>query len=230
MKRLICTAVGILSVCAVPGSLLAMGADHPKPTDGASWWPAGLKELANRPDRVHGFFVNMEDVFFYAGDTAAFNDFLAAYARMDNTILQLVIHPGPKKARSPWDKEDRNIPVDWSLYAAAFSREQLESGRVSGGKVVTKIDVYLGRGIGLDGLQIPDAVEVSSGGEIEAFLETRTPKPTADHRQEPRVSLSAFSRAVLDRCVGLVRRMSLPPRLASIAPQEQPPWESNAIR
>lgn len=215
MKRLICTAVAILSVCAVPGSLLARGADHPKPTEGASWWPAGLKELANRPDRVHGFFVNMEDVFFYTGDASAFNDFLAAYAHLDGTILQLVIHPGPKKARSPWDKVDRDIPVDWSLYAAAFSREQIESRKVVGGKVISRIDLYLGRNVGLDSLNVPPAIEVSSGGEIEAFLETRTPKPTAGPRQEPRVSLSAVSRAVLDRCVGVVRRMSLPPRMST---------------
>ncbi|MBN1510638.1 MAG: hypothetical protein JXB13_01360 [Phycisphaerae bacterium] len=221
MKRLIRTAAVVLGVCATPALLLALGADHPKPTGGANWWPAGLKELANRPDRVHGFFVNMEDVFFYAGDTAAFNDFLVAYARLDNTILQLVIHPGPKKARSPWDKEDRDIAVDWMLYAAAFTREQLESGQMSGGKVTTKIDLYLGRGIGLDGLRIPHAIQVSSGGEIEAFLAARAPKPTADPQPEPRVSFSAIYHTILDRCICMVRQAS-PPLLMSACRQVAP--------
>src|SRR5262249_14325399 len=65
---------------------------------------------------VHGYFVNWEDVFFYAGDTAAFNKFVEAYGQMQGVKLRVVIHTGTKKAHSPWDKADRDIGADWSLY------------------------------------------------------------------------------------------------------------------
>jgi hypothetical protein len=49
---------------------LGLGGDHPngQPVGGSSEWPAILKELANSPRRVHGYFVNAKDYLFFAGD------------------------------------------------------------------------------------------------------------------------------------------------------------------
>jgi hypothetical protein len=100
----------------------ALGADHPKgPVAGNDQWPRGLKELVHRPDRVHGYWVNETDVFFYHGDSQQFNQFIDGYRQLQATTLRVVIHAGTQKARSPWDKADREIPVAWTLHAS-FSR------------------------------------------------------------------------------------------------------------
>jgi hypothetical protein len=137
----------------------ALGADHGK---------AGLAkgELVKGQTPVHGYFVNEVDVFFYAGDTAAFNKFAVRYGKLKKATLRVVIHPGTKKARSPWDQADRNIPVTWSYHAA-------ETGEAPGQPAPTQVDVWLGSQINLKDLRIPANVEVMSGGEIEKFVADR---------------------------------------------------------
>ena len=49
---------------------------------------AALRKLINRRDRVHGYFVNSEDIFFYAGNTEALNQFLTGFAKLKNTTLK----------------------------------------------------------------------------------------------------------------------------------------------
>jgi hypothetical protein len=136
---------------------------------GGDKWPQGLNELVNRPDRVHGYFVNWEDVFFFSGDTQTLNEFLAGYAKLETTVLELVVHPGPKRVRSPWDKADRAIHADWSLYMSPIAREQIEAGKPTE-KFVTRVDVYLGGKVALDGLVVPVNIETRSGGELEQFV------------------------------------------------------------
>ncbi|MBI3411600.1 MAG: hypothetical protein HY040_25000 [Planctomycetes bacterium] len=151
--------------CIVSSEVLALGADHPKgPVAGNDRWPEGLKELFNRDNRVHGYWVNGEDVFFYSGDTQAFNQFVEAYSKLKNTSLRVVIHPGAKKARSPWDQADRNIPAEWSLYSSIGAQFQ------------TRLDLWLGSRIKLENLKIPRNVEAVSGGEIESFIAERQPR------------------------------------------------------
>ncbi|MCI0641739.1 MAG: hypothetical protein L0Y72_26300 [Gemmataceae bacterium] len=155
---------------------LALGSDHPKgPVGEASFWPKGLAELANLPQRVHGFWVNDTDVFFFAGDTAALNRFLADYAKLEKMTFQVVLHPGPKKARSPWDEQDRDIPVDWKLYCNLRGGDQFDEKNAPG-VMYSRVDVWLGRNISLDQLQVPANVDVVSGGEIERFVKERKEK------------------------------------------------------
>jgi hypothetical protein len=117
---------------------------------------------------VHGFMVNWVDVFFYSGDTADFNRFVEAYSKLENVELRVVIHAGARKARSPWDKEDRDIPVDWSYDVWNTAK---------GGKPApTRVDVWLGSRIKLADVRIPANVEVVSGGEIEKFVAERKKK------------------------------------------------------
>jgi len=152
---------------------LALGSDHPQgPVAGNNLWPEGLKELVNRPDRVHGYFVNETDVFFYNGDSKALNEFLDGNSKLTNTALRVVIHAGTKKARSPWDKAERNIPVAWSFHASSSPLDGLSVPN-AGGRFYTRVDVWLGSQVKLEELRIPANIEVISGGEIEKFIAER---------------------------------------------------------
>src|SRR5262249_17849404 len=138
-------------------------------------WPEGMKDLANRPDRVHGYWVNETDVFFYNGDSKAFNEFADGYSQLKGTQLRVVLHAGTKKARSPWDTAARDIPDAWSLHAPS---DPLDKDGVpkAGNGYYTRVDVWLGSQVKLEELRIPANVEVVSGGEIEKFIAERQGK------------------------------------------------------
>lgn len=150
----------VLGLCALTTSeALAIGRDLPKDV------------LAIQgPNCVHGYMVNWEDTFFFAGDTAALNKFVEGYSKRSDLKLRLVIHAGTKKARSPWDKADRDIPVDWSYYVWNTGNPDARHPAPS------QVDVWLGGRIKLDELRIPANVEVASGGEIEKFVTERQKK------------------------------------------------------
>jgi hypothetical protein len=173
--------VTALVVLALPSFLMALGGDHPDGNvDKASYWTEGMLELANRKDRVHGYFVNTSDVFFYAGDAKALNDFLRDYAKLQDATLELVLHVGKNYARSPWDKADRGR-VDWVLYLSKWGRGGLVPGGADPRKVewkfegkrppcITRVEVWLGDSIQLEKLEVPAHVQVTSGGDIEQFI------------------------------------------------------------
>jgi hypothetical protein len=162
--------VGMILALLFPAIAWALGSDHPGQPVSSDTWPAGLADLVNADNRVHGYFVNWEDVFFFKGDTAAFNDFLKKYSQLPDTSLHVVVHPGRLAVRSPWDKQPRDIAGDWELYASPFTRDEAQAEGVTPGSFVTRIDVWLGGSITLDELRIPGNVSVASGGEIEALV------------------------------------------------------------
>src|SRR5688572_1630563 len=102
-SRLFLTA---LLIAALPSVAWGLGADHPsdRPVGRGDKWPKGLKELVNVPQRVHGYFVNWQDVFFFAGDSDQLNDFLKGCAQLPDTRVQVILHPGQPEVKSPWDK------------------------------------------------------------------------------------------------------------------------------
>ncbi len=173
MTRAILVVFALVCWALLVREAFGLGSDHPQgPVAGNKGWPAGLKELANRRERVHGFWVNETDVFFYDGDTRAFNRFLEAYGKLNNTALRVVLHPGLSKARSPWDKAERDIPVAWSLHASFSPLDGLPAPNAAG-QFYTRIDVWLGSRLRLEELRIPSNVTVASGGEIERFIAGR---------------------------------------------------------
>lgn len=124
-------------------------------------------ELVKGQTPVHGYWVNWEDMFFYSGDTGELNRFLESYAKMTGHTRRVVIHAGGKKARSPWDMTDRDIPTDWSFY-------RWNTGSAENAKPApSRVDIWIGTRIKLDELQVPAGIEVTSGGEIERFVERR---------------------------------------------------------
>ncbi len=181
-KRIVCA---ILLVVAIASSLVfALGGDYKGAISGFPHWPEGLEALVNHENRVHGFFVNSEDIFFYAGDTKTFNEFLASYSKLDNTVLQLVLHIGPKQARSPWDKKDRGMFADWRLYACPHNTRE-EAGKLSDdSKFITRIELFLGMNIGLDGLVVPNNIEVRSSGKLEQFVSAHKASQASVQKQK----------------------------------------------
>ena len=167
----------LLAVGAFASPLLALRRVYTGPVGGNPKWPDGLKELANRSNRVHGFLVNGQDVFFYTGDARSLNNFLTQYAKLKRTNLQLVIHPGPKKATSSFsNKPELDRLVDWSLYTSMwpvsyispFTRAKPSVRDKE--KFVTCIDVWVGGLVKLDEVKVPINIEVRSGSEIETFV------------------------------------------------------------
>jgi hypothetical protein len=155
MLRSIRFPLALLLTGFLATAVLALGADHPK------------SELEKHgPNCIHGFFVNWVDVFFFAGDGAACTKFVADLAKDKNVLVRVVLHPGSKKARSPWDKEDRDLPTDWTL-TTGDEREQ----RVAGDdRKLVRVDVWVGSKIKLADLRLPAEAEVVSSGEIEKFI------------------------------------------------------------
>ena len=188
-KAIVAIAVVFISVtcCVWVFGVVTMG-HHPPgvPVAGSPDWPEGTKELVNREGRISGYwsdgFGARTDSLFFAGDTDAFNEFVAQYAMLKDTPLTLVLHPGRGLPRSPWDKE---IPFEWKVHIlhldpypaapeAATPVGELdirslivpEEARTD----VVTVNLYLGGQVELDKVKVPLNVEVKSGGEIEQFI------------------------------------------------------------
>lgn len=98
-----------------------LGSDYPtnRPVNQTSW-PVGTSGLVNRADRIGGFFVNEEDIFFFGGSSTNFSEFLRDYSKIEGIERhRLILHDGVGEAKSPWEKTGR--PCDWKLYACPRS-------------------------------------------------------------------------------------------------------------
>jgi len=152
----------------------ALGADHPsdKPLAAQTNWPAGLERLVNTTNRVHGFFVNSEDFYFFAGSEARFTEFLKDYAQLGGTEpKRLIVHEGVGEAKSPWAKEGR--PCDWKLYTCpkgwhnlarlSFDKSSTPEQRRKAAQepgYVMELHVWKGGTIALDRVEIPKNIVV----------------------------------------------------------------------
>jgi hypothetical protein len=134
---------------------------------------------------VHGYFVNWEDVFFFAGDAKAFNQFVDAYSKFKDVKLQVVIHAGTTNAKSPWDKAPRDLPADWSFYiwntGTPLSDKPAE--KPVGNPAPTRVDVWVGTRLKVADLCIAANIDVEAAkdvppdGEIAKFVaERKKPK------------------------------------------------------
>jgi hypothetical protein len=146
-----------------------------------------LTDLANQPNRVGGYWVNSNDWFYFAGDTKALNDFLRRYAKLTETPLVLVIHPG----KAPAERCVGELfaePYDWKLDSMypAFTRDKKWFQKADGGQWgrVAIVQAWLGGNIRLDELDVPANIEVRPGGEIEEFIEQHN-KKKAERSEAP---------------------------------------------
>jgi hypothetical protein len=155
-------------------STFALGSDYAndRPVMGSTKWPGGLDKLINITNRVHGFFVNAEDIFFYTGSAPEFTAFLRDYSRLEGIeSRRLILHGGLGEAKSPWEKSGR--PCDWKLYAcpkgwhniAVLSKsgtnsvEVLQKAAKEPGYIV-EVHFWSGGRIALEQVDIPKNVEV----------------------------------------------------------------------
>ena len=165
--RAVLTATALLTSAAVA---LAVAGAHPEGriTGGADYWTDDLRELINRDERIHGYFVNAEDQFLYAGNTEALNGFLKIYADLKDARLKVVLHAGPAKATAVGAREPRQ--GDWGLYSAPrdWIRHSSKSDVTDDDPpLITRVDVWVGRAVKLDRLEIPAAVPVEAGKDVE---------------------------------------------------------------
>lgn len=177
------TAMFTISVVALSAAqAFPIGMDHGpvgKTSLRADISPA-LRELINRSDRVHGYFVNSEDIFFYAGDTNALNQFLHGFAALKNTTLSISINQSLTHASSPWDKGTRATVANWRLYCAPYdlhaSKAAVDKIRKADGDIeairakykefndgpeVARLQIRIGDGVELDKLNIPRHIELN---------------------------------------------------------------------
>jgi len=85
--------------------------NEPLPTEAD--WPAGTERVVNSPDRLYARRINEEDVFYFGGDTQAFNKALQAFSAMQISTHQLIIKAGPGEIKS---FEGKRVRYDWCLY------------------------------------------------------------------------------------------------------------------
>ena len=177
MKRTRILVVSTIIVLALGSSVYGLRLTFPndKPVVRQDRWPDGLAELASSRTRVRGYGHNFGcDAYYYAGDAKAFNAFLAEYAKLKGTPLQLVIHPGlGVKGRAA--QTDPDVRFDWLLYVDAHMLSE-DAKKGPPPKCRPTLHLYLGDNIGLDEILVPLEVEVKSGGELEDFISEHTAK------------------------------------------------------
>jgi hypothetical protein len=129
-RRFLHTMLAACAIMFAASSAFGLGSDynndHPVTSPqvaGADSWPKGMEHLVNAAHRVHGFFVNDEDVFFFAGSAADFTAFLLEYSKIDPIRKHvLIIHGGSGKAMSPWGGP--GVPCDWEIYGCSATRSR----------------------------------------------------------------------------------------------------------
>ena len=149
-----------------------LGSDYFTNNAALAWWPKGMAELVNATNRVHGYFVNETDVFFFQGSAADLNFFLQAYSKIEGIDgHELILHEGVGNATSPWGKN--SWACDWSVIGHPKGWAQVPE--VSGpgtnpieafraGMKVTNyaltVNFWTGGKIAFDQLKIPENVKV----------------------------------------------------------------------
>jgi hypothetical protein len=76
------TAVFVCAFLIMTLDAFGLGSDYPndRPVTGAQIksWPDGMLNLVDSSDRAHGFWVNSEEIFFFAGSVTNFSGFYFA--------------------------------------------------------------------------------------------------------------------------------------------------------
>ena len=138
------------------------GADHEEgDLSPNSNWPAGLHAAVNQKNRVHGFWVNTTDVFFYRGGNREINSMIESLAAIKGVKARIILHAGARKARSPWGTDSG--AANWSVTCYC----KVGKGGIAFGKPDSiDMDVWISDKIGLGELKIPEKIAIENGGEI----------------------------------------------------------------
>lgn len=145
------------------------GKGDPKHPVSTSAWPTQITVLANRTDRISGFWVNGSDTFNYKGNTKALNQFLAQYARTPGITPMVILQQGDGISVSPFSKEALPVNYDWQLQTLSW------------GSFSSSVRVPINGTIALKDIKIPDNVQVDFLGSTEQPTEVK--QFLADHNR-----------------------------------------------
>lgn len=133
--------------------------------------PAAVNDLINNANRIHGFFVNTEDFFFYAGDTAALESFLNRYAALEGILgHRLIVHPGKGVARSPWDGGE-GMPCDWRLDVSRPT------------KWLLIVHVWTEGNVEMNRLTVPEGIRREQASDADSGIIRPSNRPNAVQRR-----------------------------------------------
>ena len=124
---------------------------------------------------VYGFWADWVDYYYFKGDAEAFNPFLEEYAKLKDTPLKLVLHPGQGKAKRLGEKEG-TLPFDWQVTVDC-----------SGPKPEVAVDLWVGGQVECNKVNVPGNVKVESGGETGKSIPTGEEERTQEKETETRV-------------------------------------------
>lgn len=157
-----------LSVVVCPSAFgLARSYDLSRPIPQDSDWPAGLANLLNSQKPVHAYYVNFQDMFFYSGDSSAFNAFIERYGRLEGIAHTLVLHCGKAETRDKFHGEKMES-YDWHVLVDKISQQEY----------LVTVHLFLGGSVKLSEIEVPVNVKVTSGGEIEEFIKKHLSRST----------------------------------------------------
>lgn len=152
-----------LLLFCVQSFAFGVGYDHPsgdlRPRDK---WSHAFYESVNTPERVSGYWINGSDTMFYLGGNAKLNAMIKGINAVPEAKIELVLHPEPGVARSAYGIKVLG-PAEWAVTVGRGFGKTRTVNRI-------QIDVWLGRSVTLDELQLPPSIAVRSGGEIEDFV------------------------------------------------------------
>ncbi len=203
----------VVGVCVMATvNAFGLGADYPagQRVYGSDAWPKGMDRLVNATNRVHGFFVNAEDVFFFAGTATNLSAFLLEYSQLQGVEKHcLILHPGRGEAKSPWDKTGQ--PCDWKLdgcpkswrtlgtLSGTNSVEQMQKAASDPGYLL-EVHLWTDSRIELDQVAIPKNITV----EKEVLTNAAPPEPSYETAEQIKSMPPCKARLIQDAtCVFL---------------------------
>lgn len=158
IRRLLSIAVAILLFTSATQVFGDMGEHSAKlPLLQNPQWPDGLADMLNCPGRVYGFSYNFADSFFFVGDAADFNDFMARYAKLEGVSHKLTLLAGPGEISL---FNSGPISYDWAITLCFYFREGKRHGDVS-------VSLRVAGQVELVKVDVPTNVVVQAGGDAE---------------------------------------------------------------
>lgn len=139
-------------------------------------FPNGFEGLVNATNRIAGYDVNSEAVFFFCGTAQDFTGFLEAYSHIPVADEhQLVLHDGIGEAKSPWATTGNHC--DWKLYSAPKAWLEMHrlmepaTNSLAAVQAVARdhtnyvlvVHFWTGGRVNLDQVRIPPNVKVNKG-------------------------------------------------------------------
>jgi hypothetical protein len=130
-------------------------------------WPNVLPVI-NDTHRVYHSWVNGNEHFYFAGNTAALSDALKSFAAIQADGLTIVLRPGPGTGGS--FNNEKSFTFNWMLHLQGgisrhMSREELG---INIWDPSPFLHVYVGDAIKLDEIEIPKGVAVLEIADLQA--------------------------------------------------------------